>query len=359
MSQNEYDAMFERVAEAAGEYLARSSREAEVAKSLLPSLLESWGRKRDASSLPPRYCSLELVRLLLARGLEPCLPEPSASVKVFSMAAAVAARLETARYGTGSVEEIRARAWSSLGNALRVLGELRPAATALRVAAGHLVNAGGDPFLEAELLGFTASLRDSEGQPARGLPLIERARKISRNAGDRRLEGRILIHKGMLLGKAGRYRRSCSWTRRGISLICLDDDPSLFLGAQHNLLYFLALSGNVREAWDLLTEKRPLYIALGDWSLLLNLRWLDGFLARRRGDLRAAENFFWMTRDGFLEHGLELDAALVTLEVALCYAAQRRGACAQRLAAEVIPILESYGALRQAAEARRLFQAVS
>jgi tetratricopeptide (TPR) repeat protein len=357
MHQNEYDSMFERVAEAASEYLARSSREAEAARSLLPCLLEWWGRERDASLLPSRHCSLELVRLLLARGLDLCLPEPSAAVKAFSLAAAVADRLETARYGTGSVEEIRARAWSSLGNSLRVLGELRPAAKALRAAAGHLVNAGGDPFLEAELLGFTASLRDSEGQPARGLPLIELARKIYRSAGDRRLEGRVLISKGILLGNAGRYRRSCFWTRKGVALVSLDDEPSLVLGAQHNLLYFLALGGSAREASDLLAEKRPLYVALGDWSLLLNLRWLDGFLARQRGDFKASENFFWMARDGFLEHGLELDAALAMLEIAECYAAQQRWASARSLTAEVIPVLESCGALRQAEGARRLFQA--
>jgi tetratricopeptide (TPR) repeat protein len=292
----------------------------------------------------------------LARGSD--LPEPSASAKFFSLATALADRLETWRYGTASIEEVRAQAWSYLGNSLRILGDLPRAATALRVAAEHLVNAGGDPFLEAELLSFTASLRDSEGRPAQALPLIERARKIYRGAGDRRREGRVLASKGKLLGEAGHYRESCFWTRKALSLVFLDDEPSLVLGAQHNELYFIALGGRPRKALDLLSQRRPLYVAYGDWSLLLKLRWFDGLLARQLGDLRASEGFFWMARDSFLEHGLELDAGLAMLEIAEIYAAQSRRADAKSLAAEIIPVLESYGSFRDAEAARRLFQAM-
>jgi tetratricopeptide (TPR) repeat protein len=355
MLQNEYDAIFERAALVADERLHARLEEIETAKSLLPDLWKQLSVDREGALAESRYHTLEVVRLLVARSFE-LSPEPTEAAKTAAMATAIADRLETSRYGFGVVEEARTRAWSSLGNSLRAVGNLRSAAVAFRIAAGHLVSAGGDPILQAELLSFIASLRDSEGRPAQALPLIDRVRTIYQEAGDRRLEARALITKGMLLASTGRFRKAHSWTHRGISLTPMGDDPALHLGAQHNLLYFLAMSGSPRKALNLLAEKRGLYIELGNRSLLLKLRWLDGTLARQLGDLSAAESFFLLVRDGLLEQGLELDAALAVLEIAKGYMMEGRRSCVKSLTAEVIPILESYGALQQAEAARHLFQ---
>jgi tetratricopeptide (TPR) repeat protein len=357
MLSNEYDVMFAKVGRTVDEYFTASTREAETAKSLLPKLLDLMASDGVGALSDPRYHSLAIVRLLLARcsGLTPA--DPSTAVKSGSMAALIADRLETSRYGTSQVEEVRARAWALVGNSLRILGDLGSAAVALRTAAEHLVATGGDPLLESEVLSFAASLRDSEGRPAAALPLVDRVLRNYREAGDRRLQGRAFFLKGMLLGNAGRHRQAISSIKRGMALVSWEDEPALVLSAKHNMTSFLAVSGKIQKAQDLLGDTRRLYIDIGDWTCLLRLRWLDGFLARQRGDLRASENLFWMARDGFLEHGLELDAALVMLEIAEGYAAQRRAASARSLAAEVIPVLESYGALRQAEAARRLFQA--
>jgi tetratricopeptide (TPR) repeat protein len=356
MLSSEYDAMFAKVGRVVDEYLAAGAREVEAAKSLLPDLLELMARDGAAAHSDPRYHSPALVRLLLARGSDLTSSDPLTAVKSGSIAALIADRLETSRYGTTQVEEIRTRAWALVANSLRILGELRSAAVALRIAAEHLVAAGGDPLLESEVLSFAASLRDSEGRPATALPLIDRILRNCRAAGDLRLQGRALFLKGLLLGNAGRYRQAITSIREGMHWVSWEDEPALVLSAKHNLTSFLAFSGRILKAQDHLGSIRGFYIDLGDWTFLLRLRWLDAFLARQRGDLRASENFFWMTRDGFLEHGLGLDAALAMLEIAEGYAAQGRRSSAKSLAAEVIPVLESYGALRQGETARRLFQ---
>jgi tetratricopeptide (TPR) repeat protein len=358
MLQNEYDAVFERVSRVAADHLDASSREAEAAGLLLPALLEQGAADREVALADPRYESYELARLLLARSLARWPADPFAAMKAASLAVGIADRLAASRYGTGPVEELRAQAWAYLGNTLRIVGDLRPAATALRIAAEHLVAAGCDPLLEAEILSFTASLRDSEGQPAKALPLIDRARAIYRSADDRRLEGRALVTKGMLLGNACRYGKALSLIRKGLALLAMEDEPALVSGAQHNMASFLAASGRPRQARDLLAENRRLYIELGNRSLLLRLRWLDGFIARQLGDLTASESFLWLARDGFLEHGIELDAALATLDIAEICRLQGHDSYAKRLTAEAIPVLESYGAVRQAEAARRFFAKV-
>lgn len=355
MSQNDYDAIFERVALVADEYLSDSARKVETARLLLPVLLEQSAEDRDTTLADPRHRSLELVHLLLRRTRGLWLTEPMAATKTASLAAQIALRLATPRYGTCALEEARSQAWAYLGNSLRIVGDLRSAATALRLAAEHLVAAGCDPLLEAEILSFTASLRDSEGQPAKAIPLIDRARSIYRCVNDRRLEGKALVIKGMLLGNACRHRKAISLIRKGLALLRIDDDAVLVAGAQHNMASFLAASGRPKQAQDLLTETRKLSIELGNRSLLLRLRWLDGLIARQLGDLQVSENLLWLARDSFFEHGFELDAAVMMLDIAEICRLQGRGSSAKQLTAEAIPVLESYGAVRQAEEARRFF----
>jgi tetratricopeptide (TPR) repeat protein len=358
MLQNDYDVIFERVAQVANEYLVERSKEVETARLLLPALLEPRIEDRDTALSDPRYHSLELVHLLLRRSCGLWLTEPLAATKAASLAAQIADRLPPPRYGSCAVEEARAQAWAYVGNSLRVLGELRPAAVALRIAADHLVAAGCDPLLEAELLSFTASLRDSEGEPAKALPLINRVQAIYRSTGDRRLEARALISKGALLGNSGKYRSAISWLCKALNLLDLENEPFLVLCAEHNLMTYLVHSGKPKKAQDLLKTKRSLYVDLAHWSVLLKLRWLDGSIARHLGDLEAAESLFWLARDGFLEQGFELDAAVMALDIAEICRLQGRDSHAKRLTAEAIPVLESYGAIRQAEAARRFFAKV-
>jgi tetratricopeptide (TPR) repeat protein len=355
MPRNEYDTAFEKAARAASEQLALSDSEARTAKALLPIFLETYPADREAVLADPRYHSLEIARLLLARSRELWMAEPYSAKEAASLAAVIADRLDEGRYGATVLEEVRARAWSYLGNSWRILGDLQPATKALGRAFKHLAACGGDPFLEAEILGFTASLCDSRGQPAAALPLIERARLIYREAGDRRLEGRSLIIKGMLQGNALRYGRAISSTRKGLAQVHLEDDPILTLGGQHNLMTFLAASGRPQKARALIAAKRTLYLEVGHQPLLVKLRWLDGVIARQLGDFGVAESCFWMATEGFLDRGLELDAALAMLEVVEICATQGSRGRAKLLAAEVIPVLEGYGALRQAETARRLY----
>jgi hypothetical protein len=222
---DEYDGVFDKVARAAHMYLDAHSGATELAKVLLPELV-GQPLSRQAIQTDPRYHSLELSTLLLARSQSLWMSEPAAATEAASLAVVIADHLDARRYGVSAVEEARARSWSYLGNGWRILGDLRSAARALRVAAEHALILGGDPLLEAEILSLTASLRSSQGQPASALPLIGRARVIYREAGDRRLEGRCLIVEGMLHGNAGHHGKAISVTRRAMSRLRMEDDRS-------------------------------------------------------------------------------------------------------------------------------------
>lgn len=356
---SDYDAVFDKMTCTARDSLATYAREAESARQLMASLLTMCPSARAEILSDPRSHALPLVNLLLTHSSDLWATDPSSAIDAASLATRVADRLEVARVGTATVEEARAKAWAYLGNGWRVLGVLPAAEKSFRIAAGHLVAAGGDPLLEAEVLSFIASLRDSQGRPAAALPLIDRACSLYREIGDRRREGRCLITKGTLLGNAGAYRRGILSTRKGASRWRLEEDPSLFLGAQHNQILFLAAAGSLGKAGRLLTEKRSLYSSFGDWRMLLNLRLLDGIIALGLGGLAEAESCFWIAAEGFLERRFELDAALALWRIAEICVLSGSQSRAKVLAAEVIPIFEEHGAAADAAAARQLFSRMS
>jgi hypothetical protein len=86
-----------------------------------------------------------------------------------------------------------------------------------------------------------------------------------------------------------------------------------------------------------LAETRRLYVELGERMNLTRLRWLEGKIARELGQLEEAEAALEEARGTFLEHGIGIDAALVSLDLALSmrcagrrsYRSSRRGRCIQ------------------------------
>jgi hypothetical protein len=105
-----------------------------------------------------------------------------------------------------------------------------------------------------------------------------------------------------------------------------------------------------------LAETRGLYLQLGERSSLIRLRWLEGKILRdlRWGD--EAETAFREVRDELIGLGLGLDAALVSLDLAMILLERGDTGELKRLAAEMIPMFESWDDHRKALAAFLLFQ---
>jgi hypothetical protein len=88
----------------------------------------------------------------------------------------------------------------------------------------------------------------------------------------------------------------------------------------------------------------------------VRLRWLEGKLARELGRLEDAETALKEARDAFLADDIAIDAALVSLDLAILYMQRGEIAALKELAAEMRPIFESGDVHPEALAAVLLFQ---
>jgi tetratricopeptide (TPR) repeat protein len=303
-----------------------------------------------------RFHSLRLCVLLEARSRELWFRDPPEAVSLAELAVVAAERLDEAHYGPALAEDARASAWAHLGNALRIAADHRGAEEVFDTAEAHLRRGGGEAYTEALILSFRASLRSAQGLFDEAVRLLDNAIAIYREARDRHLEGRALIKKGTALGHLGRYAEAVRLIRRGLSRIDLLEEPGLLVTAHHNLIVFLTESGQHRQARENLAQTRQLYQDLGERMNLVRLRWLEGKIAREEGNLEEAGAALREARDVFLQEGIAVDAALVSLDLALLHARSGDTARIRQLAAEMLPIFEAGGVHPDAMAALLLFR---
>lgn len=332
-------------------------QEIDHAAALLGEILGRPGpERRRLVEEQSRFRALMLCDLLLERSREAGFTDPAVAVELAELAVTVSGRLDAEHYGEALVEDARARAWGHLANAFRVANDLRRAEEALRKAEDHHERGGEDAYLGAEILGFKSSLRNSQGRYMEAAALLDPAIRIYREAKDRHREGRTIIKKASSLSYAGRNAHAIRLVRRGLAKIDIFEEPRLLVYARHNLIGYLNELSRHEEALRALAETRGLYLQLGESSSLVRLRWLEGKILRSLGQPKDAEAAFREVRDELIGLGLALDAALVSLDLAMILL--ERGATGElkRLAAEMIPVFESRDDQQKALAAFLLFQ---
>ncbi len=353
----ESEQMFGQLSAIAGEQLPGILREIDGAVALFTEILGAPEPERQALlESGVRFRSLQLCQLLEERSREVWFSDPARAVELANFAVAVAERLDDTHYGPLLAEDARASAWAHLGNALRIASDHHRAEEALRIAEEHQRRSGEDAYTEALILSSKASLRSAQGQFDEAARLLDGAIAVYRQARDRHEEGRALIKKGTALGHAGRHREAIRLIRRGLRWIDLFQEPRLLVTARHNLIFFMTDGGQYQEAEESLAETRRLYLELGERMNLVRLRWLEGKIARERGRLEEAETALREARDTFLADHIAIDAALVSLDLAILHLQRGEISALKELAAEMAPIFESGAVYPEAAAAVLLFK---
>lgn len=149
-------------------------QEIDHAAALLGEILGRSGPdRRRLVEEQPRFRALLLCDLLLGRSREAGFIDPAAAVELAQLAVVVSDRLDAEHYGEELVEDARARAWAHLANAFRISSDLRQAEEALRTAEEHHGQGSEDAYTGAEILGFKASLRNSQGRYLEAAALLE------------------------------------------------------------------------------------------------------------------------------------------------------------------------------------------
>jgi tetratricopeptide (TPR) repeat protein len=295
-------------------------------------------------------------QLLLKKSLEAAFEDPARAINLADLAVKISQYLDDA-YDPNWVLDLRAKAYAYLGNARRVLGELRSAESAFRDALGFLgASMTGNPQIEAEILELMATLKRDLRSFPEALHLLDRAHALHEEAGDVHKMGRILISKAKILEDSGDLQGAIELLPYALNLVDTEREPRFVVCGRYNLICCLILAGRHEEAAHLLPSVRELFLRLAKPLDLVRLRWAEANIALGLGDLRLAETAFREVQQEFFARQMGYDAALVSLDLAIVYAREGRTQELKRLSAEVMPVFESRDVHREAIAALVMFQ---
>jgi tetratricopeptide (TPR) repeat protein len=312
-----------------------------------------------------RFLSWGFCELLCRMSREAALHDATRAVERAELAVLVAERL---RPGEPAEEEwllgLRALAFAHLGNARRVLGELRGAEEAFARAAEmweRYERETKDPLgYGPVILDLKASLRRGQRRFEEALALLDRVVAAYRDGDpetrDLHLAGRALISKAYTYDQMNDLDRALEMLQEAAPLVDPARDPRLFLCLRHNVLDTLSKMGRHEEARGRLPEVAALSREIGNALDLARLRWAEGRIAAGLGEADRAEEAFQEVRRALVEQGIGYDAALVSLELAALYARQGRTAEMKELAGEMLPIFQAQDVHREALAALAVFQ---
>jgi len=334
-------------------FFARDKPLAVPCEELIAELLrDSPGEQIRRATENPRFAHPEVVRSLIDRSHRIRYSDPHQMLHLAELARRTA---ETcAPDATGNelrLADLRSRGWMQYGNALRVCGELQAADDALATAQ-RLRDAGThDPLLRARLLEHLASLRNFQGELQQAIELADRAGAIYRELGDRHNQASTMVQKAIASIHIGRTEEAIRCLNRAIPSIDPEENPHLLLAACHNLIRCYIDLDSPDQALSLYFESRDLYKGFTDATILLRTEWQEGQILRDLGHLGAAEASLWQARQGFLESGLALEVALVSLDLASVYVCTGRVDDLKRTVAEALPIFRALRAGRECIKA--------
>lgn len=303
-----------------------------------------------------RFRTWGLLELLIDRSLETSIQDPRRGEELGRLALRVASLADADRYGAGRLHDMQARAWSHVGNALRIQSDLQGADVAFQQGRKHLELGTGDFFELALFLDLEASLRRGQRRFPDAARLLKRAIALFSKLGDSLRVGQSLVKLSLIFLYSERSEESIPVLHRAMRLIEPERAPRLLLTAKHNLILALTNLGHFLEAQRAYQEALPLYRAFPDAWTQNRRVWLKGRIARGLGQMEESETLLVAARDGFLAEGIPYDTALVALDLALVYAEQGRTAELKRLAAEMVPVFTSRQIHREALVALAFFQ---
>jgi tetratricopeptide (TPR) repeat protein len=293
-------------------------------------------------------------QLLLKESLEAAFEDAGRAINFAELAIRVSQTLGEV-YDLNWVLDLRARAYAYLGNSQRVLGELRSAEAAFRDAENLLAQSTtGNDLARAEVIYLKSSLLRAQRRLGEAMALVEQALALYQEQNDAEGVGDAFLKKAKILEEQGDISGAIEALRRSIGLAVPHSRRDRY--ARHNLVLCLAQAGRYEEADRLLAEIRETFARGGQPLDLLRLHWAEGKVALGMGRLPEAEAAFREVQEDFLARSMGYDAALVSLDLAVLLARERRTGDLKRLASEMLQVFESRDVHREAVAALILFR---
>lgn len=197
-----------------------------------------------------------------------------------------------------------------------------------------------------------ASLRRAQRRFEEAGQLLERA---AVSATSRKFAAQVMVGRAKLFEERGMLEEAVALLE-GVDETSGEEDGRLFLCVKHNLADNLSKLGRYREAEALLPEARALSSRAGGELDRVRLMWTEGRVAAGLGAVGEGIAALARVRGEFASRGMAYDTALVSLELAACYAEQGRTAEIKSWARHMVPIFQSQEIHREALAALALFR---
>jgi hypothetical protein len=250
-----------------------------------------------------------------------------------------------------------ALALAELGNAQRLGNDRKTAALTLS-GSRNIARLGGvaDPLAIARLDHLEGSLCLDQRRFQEAESLLTRARLLYGLVSGAEIEVvRVEMTMVLLFLEWGRPQRAQRTARAALVRPGAQGEAEVFLSLRINLARALVEDGETSEALAILDEDEPHSELLDAPLWQLRYPWIRGRIAAARRQYPEAEAHFLRVRDGFVEAGMGLDAALVSLDLAEVYLRAGRNRETRRLAEEMVPIFAAQDIHQEALAALRVF----
>ena len=303
-----------------------------------------------------RFKNWALCELVIDQAFSEGFKDPVSATEFGLLAVAISESLKPTESKRELLCDLRSRAHSILGNALRISGSLADATAHFAKAEEWLSIGTGEPCERARFLELKSYLAGESREFSKALSLLEETIRIYHAQGEHHRLGRTLIIKGHQLGEKGDVAGAVESLRQGLTKIDETQEPRLVLVAKHNLVRHLYQAGRYHQAIKLLPETRALHQQMGSEMDQVRFNWLEAMILRDSNELGPAEQILQEVKAFFVDRGVAHDSALVSLDLAAIYLRQQRTAELKELATEMLTIFRALRVNREAIAALVLFQ---
>lgn len=241
---------------------------------------------------------------------------------------------------------LRTRAWSSLGNALRIRGDSRNAEECFATAYSYYFSSNGDLEVQAELLQKIGSFKTHRCHFSDSIGILQEAGEIYEELGQKSKFASVLIQEAIALIELGDAQEGIRKLGTALPLIDPEEDRYLLIAVRHNLVRCYAELGRVKQAFGLLAEVKK--ERRSEDSLLgLRATWQEGRLFHEIGELKAADQLLSQARRGFMAKGLLYEVGVIALALGDIYLRQNRLNELRSLLGETAPLFAALKAKRE------------
>lgn len=337
------------------EALQGAGRERHRAAALFEELISHPQRRRQVlAANSARFHSIALAQRLLSASREARFTDPAQAERVARLAATVLDFVQQDGPRRRLIEDLRTRAWSYVGNALRQQERRNEAEGAFQRAIQHLAGTV-DPALEAEHCHLLAALRKAQRRFEEAEGLLSRSVNLYREVGDHPQLAQVLTGLGSHFLDQGSPQKAIEPLREARRLVDADADPRTALFIHHNMTLGLAEMEQFLEAQRMLRAGRRFYERFPDSVTQLRRQWLQGIILAGLGNVPRAEAILRRVLNAYAESGHPLHSAMAGLDLAVVFARTQRQDELKELAAELVPIFVGGDLQREALAALTFF----